>query len=165
MENMSGKRKTKNIKKGMEDQEIKATKLELKRIEKLIIRKKKEILKEKSRILKEKAMKLCSYHLRMRGYKVNNMVSARTEIDNAIRVEPETRHKSMDDFYVWAFNDSKKKMQRVSYIFNPSYYPVEVCSRVTSFSLSLILESVLFCIRLFIRLNGWHIHLYRNSIL
>ena len=111
---MSGKKKAKNIKKGMDDQEIKATKLELKRIEKLIIRKKKEILKEKSRILKEKAMKLCSYHLKMRGFKVNNMVTAKTEIDNAIRVEPEIQHKSMDDFYVWAFNDSKKKLQRVS---------------------------------------------------
>ena len=112
---MSGKRKTK--KKEMDDKEIKATKLELKRIEKLIIRKKKEILKEKSRILKEKAMKLCSYHLKMRGVKVNNMVSAKTEMDKAIHVEPEVQHKTLDDFYLWAFNDSKKKMQRVSEAF------------------------------------------------
>ena len=152
---MSGKKKTKNIKKGIEDQEIKATKLELKRIEKLIIRKKKEILKEKSRILKEKAMKLCSYHLKMRGFKVNNLASAKTEIDNAIRVEPETQHKSMEDFYVWAFNDSKKKMQRVSYIFYASYEPVEVCSQVTKFNplpIYLILDTLNFC--LFIGLNG-----------
>ena len=109
---MSGKKKAKKIK-DLDDKEIKATKLELKRIEKLIIRKKKEILKEKSRILKEKAMKLCSYHLKMKGIRADSMASTKIEIESVVH-ETECHHKTMDNFYVWAFNDSKKKMQRVS---------------------------------------------------
>ena len=112
---MSGEKMFKKTKQEFDDKEIKATKLELKRIEKLITRKKKEILKEKSRILKEKAMKLCNYHLKMRGIRANSMPSAKDEIESAIRAETECQYKTMDEFYVWAFYDTKKKMQKVSF--------------------------------------------------
>ncbi len=107
------KRKGKKLRKELDEQEIKASKLQLRRIEKLIIRKKKEILQEKSRILKQKAFKLCVKHQKIRGLEENRRV-VEQEITDAVYRGTDCAFTTMEDFYIWAFNDSKKKLQRVS---------------------------------------------------
>ncbi len=113
---MSGRKKLKKSQKELDDREIRESKLELKRIEKLIIRKKKEILKEKARILKEKAIKLCSYHLKIRGLNCDHE-HVENEVHNEIHKESNCQFKSMDEFYVWAFNDAKRRLQKVGIFF------------------------------------------------